>query len=131
MLVNYYMIERSNTRTADWNTAYTALADGHTDASGVNIPNFVCTYFSAETSKYVVCIDSAINVQEICTTHNFPVTLVQSSTIDDSTYNREYNVGIDDNKNYILFKIIKRPPLPDVAAGQTGADSNLSGPNCV
>lgn len=120
MLVNYYMIERPNARTSEWNTAYTALADSHTDASGVNIPNFVCTYFSAEIAKYVICIDSAVNVQEICTTHNFPVTLVQSSTIDDSTYNREYNVGIDDNKNYILFKIIRFPSLPEVVSGQSG-----------
>lgn len=123
MLVNYYMIERSNARTADWNTAYTALADSHTDASGVNIPNLVCTYFSAETSKYVICIDSIVNVEQISTTYNFPVTLVQSSTIDESTYNREYNVGIDDNKNYILFKIIKILP--------PSGDSNLSGPSGV
>lgn len=128
MLVNYYIIERDVAKTSEWNLLSDALGAEHVDASGINIPRSTCIYFSANTVKYVFCLDSAINVPDICTSFNFQCQLVQSSTIDDSTYNREYLVGIDENKQYILFKLFVPPPLPE---GFTGQNPNLPNPDAT
>jgi hypothetical protein len=115
MLVNFFTIEVAAS-TTNFGDFVNALGQTHMDASGANIPNYTCLYFSADISRYVFCLDASIDAAAICNANNFPYNFAHSEEVADDLYCREARIGIDGPNKYELFKIIVHPPI-DMSGG--------------
>ena len=74
--VNFFMIY-ANDKSIDIYKLYNLL--------GVNIPKY--NYYAPQ---YLLCVNSFVNVKDICRNNNYEITAIKTHVIDKNRYNNSY-----------------------------------------
>lgn len=103
MLVNFFMVE--------------FVADPFLDKLSINLGNNIpiktCSFFSANTIKFVFCVDAAIvDVADVCEALGLPCEFIHDLEVLEEEYNDGHFVGLKGNNEWHLLKVPEKQVLP-------------------
>ena len=104
MLVNFYIVEFVDDTNVD--TVSINL--------GSNIPVKTCAFFSANSIKYVFCVDANIvDVADVCHAFGSTCEFVHDLEVLEEQYNNTYYIGLTAPNQWNLCKIPEKINLPN------------------